>query len=168
MQRARSILFALPIIAGLYGCTVIRSSNERFYYRQVLWELIEIPANTKEECGYDYEAPYPAFIADKNLATDFDKEGLDRRKPHLDHGFAIHYNPMQMEKIRHESVHYLNRMKRSPISYMMPDGVTAYEKVSWLCIDEMLAQKVAENLRLRDLLGLQKAKTRRYKHYGSR
>lgn len=164
LQKIRYLIGGLSLAAILYGCTAIRANNERFYYRQVLWELIEIPDSTKEKCQYDYEAPYPAFIADENLATDFDKEGLDRKKPHLDHGFAIHYNPVQMEKIRHESTHYLNRMKRSNISYLMPNGVTAYEKVSWDCLDEISAQLMADNLKLRDLLRAQKTKTRKYRH----
>jgi len=130
----------------------MRAINERYYYGEALWVLKEIPAATQEKCQYDYDAPYPGFVADENIATDFDGPKSGKKRPHLKYGIIIHYNPADMEKIRHETVHYLNRMKRSPINYLAPSGVTLWERVSWECLDELLAQKVAENLRLKGKL----------------
>ncbi len=156
----------------LLSCAQLRANNERHYYRQALWELKEIPKDTSDLCGYDYSAPYPAFVANEDIATDFDSAEeirkdipLEYRKqrPNLSRRIIVNYNPAQMEKIRHESVHYLNRMKKTG-EY---EGVTYYDKVSWDCLDEMLAQAVANNLLLRDMLNIQRAKTRHYRHKAS-
>ena len=157
-----ALLFVGVIV--LSGCAQLRANNERHYYRETLWSMYEIPESTKEKCGYDYDAPYPGFVADENIATNYDGANSTKKRPHLKGRIVIHYNPHEMEKIRHETVHYLNRMKLSPQTYLAPDGVKIYENVSWECLDEMLAQSIANELRLRDQLGIQKARTRYYRH----
>ena len=150
LQKSWLLFGGLSLI---FSCAQVRQNNERYYYKQAR-DSLQGNLDPNNLCDYDFRVPYPGFVADDNVQADFDRLDPNKKPAHLKDRVMIHYSPRQMEKIRHETVHYLNRMA---------PGETKRQNVSWECLDEMLSQEVGENLILKDLLSNQEKKTRYYR-----
>jgi len=156
LQRTGAILFALSLIS----CAQLRANEERHLYSEVIWALKDFPEEYLKKCGYDLDAPYPGFVADEKILADWEEDMKGRKRPHLKHRIVIHYNPHQSRYIRHESVHYLNRMKLSDASFLAPDGITLREKVSWDCLDQVSAHAISEYIYMRDQVRIYRKRER--------